>query len=110
MTRRTVLTLHAAIVIAALVPCAAQAAEHVVSQKNKAFTTKQLKAKVGDKVVFRNDDTFAHNIFSLSEQQSFDLGTFGQGASKEVVLAKDGKLEIECAIHPEMKLVVEVAK
>lgn len=99
------------IVAAALaLPLAGHANEHVVSQKNKAFSAKTLKAKVGDKVVFKNDDPFVHNIFSLSDAQSFDLGTFGQGGTKEVVLKKDGKLEIECAIHPEMKLVVEVGK
>jgi plastocyanin len=100
----------AAIAAALFTPTIAVAADHTVSQKNKAFSLKTLKAKVGDKVIFRNDDPFAHNIFSLSDAQSFDLGSFGQGGAKEVVLAKDGKLEIECAIHPEMKLVVEVTK
>lgn len=92
------------------VSCAASAAEHVISQKNKAFAQKVVRAKVGDKLVFRNDDPFAHNIFSLSDHHSFDLGSFGQGSTKEVVLNKEGKLEIECAIHPEMKLAVEVTK
>lgn len=89
---------------------AAAAEQHLVGQKNKSFTTKQLKAKVGDKLVFRNDDTFHHNVFSLSDTQSFDLGSFGQGVAREVILTKTGTLEIECAIHPEMKLVVEVSK
>ncbi len=84
--------------------------QHLVAQKNKAFTAKTLKAKVGDKLVFRNDDVFHHNVFSLSDTQSFDLGSFGQGVAREVVLTKTGTLEIECAIHPEMKLVVEVSK
>jgi len=91
-------------------PQAAGAGEHMVAQKNKAFTVKTLKAKVGDTVVFRNEDPFAHNIFSLSGVQSFDLGTFGKDESKKLVLGKEGKLEIECAIHPEMKLTVEVEK
>lgn len=94
----------------ALTSTAWAADHHIVGQKNKAFTTKQLKAKVGDKLVFRNDDTFHHNVFSLSDTQSFDLGSFGQGVAREVVLTKPGTLEIECAIHPEMKLVVEVGK
>ena len=57
--------------------------EHLVSQKNKAFSTSTLKVKVGDTVVFRNDDPFFHNIFSLSEVQSFDLGSFPQGQSRK---------------------------
>jgi len=88
----------------------AAAEEHVVVQKDKAFSVKSMKAKVGETLVFRNEDPFAHNIFSLSSSQSFDLGTFGKGETKQVVLKKEGKLDVECAIHPEMKLTVEVEK
>ena len=104
---------HAAAVLAAAIaalPGSSLAADHVMVQKDKAFASSNLKAKVGDKIIFRNEDPFAHNIFSLSPTQSFDLGTFGKGESKELVLTKPGKLEVECAIHPEMKLTVEVDK
>jgi plastocyanin len=41
--------------------CAAvQAEEHTVGQKNKAFSARTLKVKVGDSVGFRNDDGFFH--------------------------------------------------
>jgi plastocyanin len=89
---------------------AAQAGEQVVSQKGKAFTKKELKVKVGDTVKFVNDDPFSHNVFSLSEAKSFDLGTYSQGVSKTVVFDKPGTVEVECAIHPDMKMVVEVSK
>jgi plastocyanin len=88
----------------------AQAAETTIGQKNKAFTVKQLKVKVGDTVAFRNDDPFFHNIFSLSPAQSFDLGSYPQGQARKVTFAKEGKIDIECAIHPEMRMVIEVAK
>ena len=96
----------------AIVGCAAPVfgADHVVTQSGKAFSTAALKAKVGDTVSFRNEDPFVHNIFSLSDVQSFDLGTFAKGESRQVKLAKPGKLEVECAVHPEMRLVVEVAQ
>ena len=87
----------------------AQAAEHVVSQKNKAFSTKKLTIKVGDSIKFVNDDNFAHNVFSLSPVKSFDLGSFGNGGFKTVVFDKPGKVAVECAIHPDMLLDVEVA-
>jgi len=93
-----------------LAPGPAGAEDFVVSQKNKKFSASALKAKVGDVVTFRNDDPFFHNIFSLSEAQSFDLGTHAQGQSRKVTLSHPGTLEIECAIHPEMKLTVDVAK
>lgn len=86
----------------------AHAAEHVVTQKNKAFSVKKFKAKVGDTVKFTNDDSFAHNVFSLSPAKSFDTGSFGGGQSKSITLDKPGKVEVECAVHPDMQLEIEV--
>lgn len=88
----------------------ALAAEHVVVQKSKAFSVKKLSVKVGDSVKFQNDDPFSHNVFSLSDAKSFDLGSYGQGMAKSIVFDKAGTVEVECAVHPDMKLVVEVAK
>ena len=80
-----------------------------VRPEQKAFTVAVLKAKVGDTVTFRNDDEFAHNMFSLSDVQSFDLGSYKKGEVRTVKLTAPGTIEVECAIHPEMRLVVEVA-
>jgi plastocyanin len=91
-----------------LVPACVMASDFTVSQKGKAFSTAALTIKPGDKVAFRNDDPFAHNVFSLSDPMQFDLGTYPQGQSKSVTFAQAGKYEIECAIHPEMKLVINV--
>ncbi|HEU4622078.1 MAG TPA: plastocyanin/azurin family copper-binding protein [Burkholderiaceae bacterium] len=85
-------------------------AEHLVTQKSKSFSTKKLAIKVGDSVKFQNDDAFPHNVFSLSDAKSFDLGSFGQGGSKTVTFDKPGTVEVECAVHPDMKMVVEVGK
>lgn len=87
---------------------AAHAAEHVVSQKNKAFSVKRLTIKVGDTVRFTNDDSFAHNVFSLSAVKSFDLGSFGGGIARSISFDKPGKVEVECAVHPDMRLDIEV--
>jgi len=103
--------------LAWLLPCAALLAagaasasqEHTVAQKNKSFSTKKLAVKVGDSVKFVNDDSFAHNVFSLSAAKSFDLGSFGNGGSKTVTFDKAGKVEVECAVHPDMRLDIEVA-
>jgi plastocyanin len=88
----------------------AASSEHVVGQKNKAFSAATLKVKVGDTVSFRNDDPFFHNIFSLSDVQSFDLGSFPQGQSRKTTFTKAGVVEVECAIHPEMKMLIQVEK
>ena len=86
-----------------------------VSQKSKTFVqdkapVKALKLKVGDTVTFRNDDPFFHNVFSASPAKSFDLGSYPQGQSRKVTFDREGSVDVECAIHPDMKLKVEVAK
>lgn len=88
----------------------ALAAEHTVDQKDKQFSVKRIKVKVGDAINFRNLDPFFHNVFSLSDAKTFDLGSYQQGQSKAVVFDKPGAVEIECAMHPTMKMVVEVSK
>jgi plastocyanin len=102
-----------AIIVAAIglfTSLSADAAEHVLAQKGKAFSVKKLQVKVGDTVKFVNEDPFAHNVFSLSDAKSFDLGSFGQGGSKTVTLDKAGTVEVECAVHPDMRMVIEVGK
>jgi plastocyanin len=106
MRRTIIITMLSISVTAAL----AATSEHVVGQKNKSFSTKTLKVKVGDSVSFRNDDPFFHNIFSLSDVQSFDLGSFPQGQSRKTTFTKAGVVEVECAIHPEMKMLIQVEK
>jgi plastocyanin len=96
----------AALLVLAAAPAAAE--EHVVAQKNKAFSVKKITVKVGDTIKFVNEDSFAHNVFSLSAPKSFDLGSFGSGGSKSVTFDKPGKVEVECAVHPDMRLDVEV--
>ena len=89
---------------------AACAADVEVTQKNKQFSQKTLNVKVGDSVSFKNEDPFVHNIFSLSDTKTFDLGTYPQGQAKKVTFDKPGTVEVECAIHPDMKLTIEVKK
>src|SRR5579859_2412230 len=89
---------------------ATSSGDHVVAQRDRKFAVSTLQAKVGDTVVFVNYDPYVHNIFSLSDAQSFDLGTFGKGESRQIKLTKPGIIEVGCAIHPEMKLTIEVKK
>jgi len=84
--------------------------EYEVGQKNRAFTVKELTIKVGDTVSFPNLDPFYHNVFSLSEASTFDLGSYKQGNSKTVVFKDEGIIEVECAIHPKMQMKIHVKK
>lgn len=88
----------------------AVAEELIVSQKDKRFSTKEIVAKVGDKVSFLNEDPFYHNIFSISDTHIFDLGSYPQGETRSIILEKAGDIEVECAIHPTMRMKIHVTK
>jgi plastocyanin len=100
----------ATLLVALCVSASAHTAEYEIGQKGKKFSQKELTVKVGDTVSFKNDDPFFHNIFSLSDTKTFDLGSFPQGQAKKVTFEKAGTVEVECAIHPEMKVTIEVKK
>ena len=86
------------------------AAEFEVDQKDKQFSVSHLKIKVGDTVNFVNLDPFFHNVFSLSDAKTFDLGSYPQGQGRKITFNEPGVVEVECAIHSQMKLIVEVTK
>ncbi len=83
-------------------------AGEVVAQKDKRFSVDSLTVSVGDSVEFKNEDSFFHNVFSLSDAQMFDLGSYPQGESKSVTFEQAGTIEVECAIHPSMQMVITV--
>lgn len=103
-----------ALVIACLIPALqVKAEEYVVDQINKSFVmggkpVAALKVKKGDTVNFKNGDPFFHNIFSLSELQTFDLGSYPAGEARGVKFDAVGTVDVECAIHPDMHMTVEV--
>ena len=97
-----------AIVLASILPLGLCAETYEVGQKNKEFTVKELTIKQGDVVKFVNEDDFFHNVFSLSDAALFDLGSFPKGEFKEITFEEAGEVEVECAIHPNMRMVIKV--
>ena len=96
-----------------LLSSVAWAAEYEVGQQNKTFVkqgarVENLAVKKGDSVRFRNMDPFFHNVFSLSEVKTFDLGSYPKDQFKVVTFDMVGTVEVECAIHPQMHLMIEV--
>ena len=79
-----------------------------VGQKHKQFTKKKLVIKTGDTVRFTNEDPFFHNVFSLSAIKTFDLGSYPKGEYRDVTFDTAGKVEVECAIHPHMRMTIVV--
>lgn len=88
---------------------AAAAAERTIGQKGKVFSVTDVTIKKGDTLVFMNDDNVAHNIFSASPGNDFNLGSQAPGNSIPVTFDKSGDVDIMCAIHPLMKMKVKVA-
>lgn len=87
---------------------AGYAADRTIGQKGKVFSEKEVTIKKGETLVFVNDDNIAHNVLSTSPTHKFNLGLIQPGHSTPVTFKNAGDLNILCAIHPTMKMVVKV--
>src|SRR3569832_1283261 len=101
------------IVPAVLWAGALAAAEYTVDQHNKTFKKDgakidKLTIKAGDTIHFRNMDPWFHNVLTQAELKTFDLGSYPQGQQNTVEIDKEGTVDVECAIHPQMQIEVEV--
>ena len=87
----------------------ARAGDIRVVQKDKAFSEPSLRIRVGDTVTFVNADTVTHNVYSLTKGCEFELQTQLPGNSTAVPFSRACMAQVQCAIHPKMKLTVDVA-
>jgi plastocyanin len=77
-----------------------------IVQTNKSFEPHVLVIQVGTAVRFPNKDPFLHNVFSLFNGKSFDLGFYEAGSSRTVLFDRVGVSFLFCNIHPEMSAAV----
>jgi len=84
------------------------AKDYIVNQKKKTFLPGNITAKVGDRLIFKNSDNFSHNAYSDNEANEFDIGMQSPGQDIAVELKAPATIAIECAIHPNMLLTVDV--
>jgi plastocyanin len=82
--------------------------QHMISQKGRLFSPGALSVKVGDTVVFKNDDTVTHHIYSSTKGHEFNLATAPPGQDVSHALAKKGRVDVRCGLHPGMRMVVTV--
>jgi len=87
----------------------ARAGDTQIVQKDKAFSEQSLRIHVGDTVTFVNADTVTHNVYSVTKGCEFELQTQAPGNATAVPFARACMAQVQCAIHPKMKLRVEVA-
>ncbi|HEV8640592.1 MAG TPA: plastocyanin/azurin family copper-binding protein [Methylomirabilota bacterium] len=82
----------------------------VVVQRNKTFSPHEIQIRVGDRVVFVNEDEVTHNVYSPTPGLEFNIRSQQPGQSDVVSFSKPGVLEVRCAIHPKMKMRVTVTR
>jgi plastocyanin len=99
----------AALMVAALLGAADAYAEGVtIYQEDKKFSDAEVTIKPGQSVIFANKDPITHNVYSKTPGMSFDLKTQKPGESSEVKFDHAGESEVQCAIHPQMKMKIKV--
>lgn len=80
-----------------------------VSQKDRVFHPKEAEVRVGDSVVFVNDDgELLHHVYSRAPSFFFDIGEQPAGTRVPVRFPRRGTFEVRCDIHPRMLLRVTV--
>ena len=83
---------------------------HTIDQKDYKFSRGEISVKVGDSVTFTNADEVAHNVYPRTPDAIFDLQWQAPGGKKLVKFDKVGEVEVRCAIHSKMKLLVKVVQ
>ena len=86
----------------------ASAAEIVVRMEGADYTPTQIEARVGDRLVFMNDDVVEHEVFVPTAGHGIDLGKQAPGQTVTMSLGKSGRFDVECVFHPQMLLSVDV--
>ena len=86
----------------------ALAANEVIHQQGRAFSSESVTVKRGEALTFLNDDSVPHNIMSASKGNEFNLGSQPPGSSTDVTFKEAGEVQVICAIHPRMKMTVKV--
>ena len=99
----------AAALLAAVAASPAYADEITVGQKDKIFSTNAATLKAGDTIKFVNDDTTQHNVLITGPKEEVrNSGVQEPGEAAAFQFDKAGSYQVECGIHPKMKMSVVV--
>ena len=79
-----------------------------MTTRSKTFLPHVLAVPAGSTVGFPNEDPIAHNLFSLTPGNTFDLGLYRRGAGKDHKFDAPGVVNVYCNVHPNMSAVVHV--
>jgi len=79
-----------------------------MDQRGERFVPHVLAITVGSLVDFPNNDRTYHNVFSLSDTRTFDLGRYAAGHSKAIRFDRPGIVRVFCDIHSHMNAFILV--
>jgi plastocyanin len=80
-----------------------------ITQRDGMFVPHVLPIVAGSIVEWPNADDIFHNVFSMSEICSFDLGLYKRGHdAKRVLFPLPGRVDVFCSIHTRMSCIVLV--
>jgi plastocyanin len=86
----------------AAVTTAARPTTVEIAITDKTYAPHVVVVPLGSTVRFPNHDPFNHNVFSVSEPNSFDLGLYGRGEAKSYTFQHPGLVRVYCNVHPRM--------
>jgi plastocyanin len=81
-----------------------------MTTRNKTFLPHVMAVPAGSTISFPNEDPIAHNLFSLTPGNAFDLGLYRKGGGRSQKFDTPGVVNVYCNIHPNMSAVVLVMK
>lgn len=103
------LTLTGLGIVATLLALPAFAGEVSIDQVGQKFAPNTITIKPGDTIHFKNGDDVTHNIQVTSpDDDNEDKGLQKPGEEIKHTFDKAGTFAIHCAIHPRMKMTVDV--
>jgi len=79
-----------------------------MTTRSKTFLPHVVAVPAGATINFPNEDPIAHNLFSLTPGNTFDLGLYRKGPGKPHKFETPGVVNIYCNVHPNMSAVVHV--
>jgi plastocyanin len=98
-----------AVVALVLTATRALAADVVVRQANHLFEPSRLTIKRGTAVHFTNGENVIHHAYAEGPF-AFDSGDIPPGGDFAIVFDKPGHVVVRCAIHPQMRVDIDVVE
>ncbi|HEY9010552.1 MAG TPA: amicyanin [Devosia sp.] len=95
-----------AVLLGAVLPAGAGAAEYVVVIEKMKFGPLPDTPRVGDTIVWQNNDIFRHTATATDKSFDIDLPPKSKAS---MTLSTAGNIAFLCRFHPGMKGVLEVA-